>query len=70
LVKFSHATVPLGSVAPVPWVHISSKRELFASFDTVTSRDSTGISEERRKFRILRDPEIMVTPVEVVSFIV
>jgi hypothetical protein len=61
LVKFSHATVPISSVAPVPWIHISSTRELFASFDTLTIKNSNGTNEERKKFRVLRDPEVMVT---------
>ena len=60
LLKFSYATVPMDSVAPVPWVHISSKNNLFAIFEAARTRRIDGTVEERQKFKILRDPEVMV----------
>ena len=60
LLKFSYATVPMDSVAPVPWTHISSKRNLFAVFETVRTRGLDGSVEERKKFKVLQDPEVMV----------
>ena len=60
LVKFSYATVPMDNVAPVPWTHISSKRDLVAMFETVRTRSHDGTIEERKKFKVLRDPEVMV----------
>ena len=60
LLKFSYATVPMDSVAPVPWTHISSKRDLFAMFETARTRNLDGSVEERKKFKVLRDPEVMV----------
>jgi hypothetical protein len=61
LVKYSFATVSIESVAPVPWVHVSSKNNLFAIFETAKTRRLDGTIEERPKFKVLRDPEIMVT---------
>ena len=60
LLKFSYATVPMDSVAPVPWTHISSKQNLFALFETIRTRSLDGTIEERKKFKVLRDPEVMV----------
>ena len=50
----------MDSVAPVPWTHISSKQNLFAVFETVRTRSLDGSVEERKKFKVLRDPEVMV----------
>lgn len=60
LLKFSYATVPMDSVAPVPWTHLASKNNLFAMFETARTRGLDGQVEERKKFKVLRDPEVMV----------
>jgi hypothetical protein len=50
----------LNSGLPVPWTHISSKNNLFAIFETSRARRIDGGVEERQKFKVLRDPEVMV----------
>lgn len=60
LLKFSYATVPMDSAAPVPWTHLSSKDRLVVHLTTVRSRCLDGTVEERAKFRVLQDPEVLV----------
>jgi hypothetical protein len=58
--KFSYATVSNESIAPIPWLHISTKNELFAVFETNCTQLGDGRVEQRQKFKVLRDPEVMV----------
>ena len=60
LLKYSTATVPIDSVAPVPWKHLSNKSKLFAQFITSRSRSLDGSIEERSAFKVLQDPDILV----------
>lgn len=60
LLKFSYATVSNESIAPIPWIHLSSKNALFAIFETSPTQYGDGRTEERPKFRILQDPETLV----------
>ena len=60
LLKYSTATVPIDSVAPVPWKHLSNKNTLFAHFVTSRSRNLDGSIDERSAFRVLQDPDILV----------
>jgi len=60
LLKFSYATVPNDSVAPIPWIHLSSKNSLYCVFDTISSQTENGVMEERQKFKVLQDREVMV----------
>jgi hypothetical protein len=58
--KYSYATVSNESIAPIPWIHLSSKTTLFGIFETVPVQLEDGSSEDRQKFKILNDPEVMV----------
>lgn len=60
LYKFSYATVSAESVAPIPWIHISGKSRLFAIFETNPVQLDDGRFEDRQKFKVLQDPEVMV----------
>lgn len=60
LLKFSYATVFNESIAPIPWIHLSSKNSLFAVFETSPVQLDNGRVEERQRFKVLRDPEVMV----------
>lgn len=60
LVKFSYATVSNDSVVPIPWIHLSSKNALFAIFETCSVQLGDGRTEERQRFKVLKDPEVMV----------
>ncbi|KIX98410.1 uncharacterized protein Z520_05711 [Fonsecaea multimorphosa CBS 102226] len=59
LLKFSYATVSNESIAPIPWIHLSSKDALFAIFETSPVQLEHGRIEERQKFKVLQDPEVM-----------
>ncbi|KIV83461.1 hypothetical protein PV11_05483 [Exophiala sideris] len=59
LSKFSYATVSNESIAPIPWLHISGKNRLFAVFETSPTQMEGGRVEDRQKFKVLQDPEIM-----------
>ncbi|KIW99174.1 uncharacterized protein Z519_00837 [Cladophialophora bantiana CBS 173.52] len=59
LLKFSYATVSNESIAPIPWIHLSSKDALFAIFETSPIQLEDGRAEERQKFKVLQDPEVM-----------
>ncbi|KAK4948679.1 hypothetical protein LTR10_012683 [Elasticomyces elasticus] len=59
LSKFSYATVSNESIAPIPWLHISGKNRLFALFETSPTQMEGGRVEDRQKFKVLQDPEIM-----------
>ncbi|KAL2428537.1 hypothetical protein ABEF91_008803 [Exophiala dermatitidis] len=59
LLKFSYATVSNESIAPIPWIHLSSKNSLFAVFETSPVQLENGYVGERQKFKVLRDPEVM-----------
>lgn len=60
LAKYSYATVPMNSVAPVPWIHIANTSSLIAYFETRRSLGPSGGIEEQSVFKVLKDPEIMV----------
>ena len=60
LLKFSYATVSNESIVPIPWIHLSSRNALFAIFETSPTQLEDGRTEERQKFKVLRDPEVMV----------
>lgn len=60
LLKFSYATVSDDNIVPIPWIHLSSKNALFAIFETSAVRLEDGRSEGRKKFKVLKDPEVMV----------
>ena len=60
LLKFSYATVSNDNVVPIPWIHLSSKNALFALFETSLVQLEDGCTAERRKFKVLKDPEVMV----------
>jgi hypothetical protein len=60
LAKFSVATVPVSSSAPVSWSHFSSNVRLFACFETKRSFNSQGSIEEKSVFKVLKDPEVVV----------
>ena len=60
LLKFSYATVSNDNVVPIPWIHLSSKNALFAIFETSSVQLEDGRTAERQKFKVLKDPEIMV----------
>ncbi len=60
LLKFSYATVSNDNIVPIPWIHLSSKNALFAIFETSPAQLEDGRVEERQKFKVLKDPEIMV----------
>ncbi|EXJ76380.1 uncharacterized protein A1O5_00888 [Cladophialophora psammophila CBS 110553] len=59
LLKFSYATVSNESIAPIPWIHLSSKDALFAIFESSPVQLEDGRTEERQKFKVLQDPEVM-----------
>ncbi|KAJ9613936.1 hypothetical protein H2200_002072 [Cladophialophora chaetospira] len=59
LLKFSYATVSNDNIVPIPWIHLSSKNALFAIFETSPVQLDDGRTEERQKFKVLKDPEIM-----------
>jgi hypothetical protein len=60
LSKFSYATVPGDSNAPIPWTHLSSKGSLFAVFERGRSRDLQGQFHDKSRFRVTNNAEIMV----------
>ncbi len=60
LSKFSYATVSEDTVAPIPWIHLSSKGNLDARFENVALPDQFGQIQEQRKFRVINGNEIMV----------
>ena len=60
LSKFSYATVSEDTVAPIPWIHLSSKGSLYARFENVAIPDQFGQVKEQRKFRVINGTEIMV----------
>lgn len=45
---------------PIPWTHISDKGHLFAVFETVAKQKYDGEFEEKRQFKVLAEPEVMV----------
>ncbi|ETI19351.1 hypothetical protein G647_09183 [Cladophialophora carrionii CBS 160.54] len=59
LVKFSYATVSNDNIVPIPWIHLSSKNALFAVFETSPVHLEDGRTEDRQKFKVLKDPEVM-----------
>ncbi|RMZ90094.1 hypothetical protein DV736_g2655, partial [Chaetothyriales sp. CBS 134916] len=59
LAKYSYATLPMNSVAPVPWIHISNTVSLVALFETRRSLSVQGDVQEKSIFKVLKDPEIM-----------
>ncbi|OAP62051.1 hypothetical protein AYL99_04254 [Fonsecaea erecta] len=59
LAKFSYATVSGEGVAPIPWLHIGNKKALFAIFETSPVQLEDGRIEQRQKFKVLQDPEVM-----------
>ena len=61
LAKYSYATVPMNSVAPVPWIHIANTSSLLAYFETRRTSTPNGAIEERSVFKVLKDPEVMVS---------
>lgn len=61
LLKYSYATVPLNSAGPVPWIHMSNDTSLVAYFETRRAQGSDGQIEERSIFKVLKDPEILVS---------
>ncbi|RMZ77221.1 hypothetical protein DV738_g4458, partial [Chaetothyriales sp. CBS 135597] len=59
LAKYSYATLPMNSVGPVPWIHISNTVSLVALFETRRSLGGQGDVQEKSIFKVLKDPEIM-----------
>ncbi|EXJ53907.1 hypothetical protein A1O7_09243 [Cladophialophora yegresii CBS 114405] len=59
LLKFSYATVSNDNIVPIPWIHLSSKNALFAIFETSPVQLEDGRTEDRQKFKVLKDPEVM-----------
>ncbi|RMD39992.1 hypothetical protein DV735_g5134, partial [Chaetothyriales sp. CBS 134920] len=59
LAKYSYATLPMNSVGPVPWIHISNTASLVALFETRRSLGGQGDVQEKSIFKVLKDPEIM-----------
>ncbi|KAK5050623.1 hypothetical protein LTR84_003905 [Exophiala bonariae] len=57
--KFSYATVSSEHIAPIPWIHLSSKSGLFAIFEASPTQLENGQLENRQKLKVLRDPEVM-----------
>jgi hypothetical protein len=51
----------MGSVAPIPWVHLSNMSNLIAYFETRRPSNADGTIEEKQWFSVLRDPERMVS---------
>ena len=60
LSKFSYATVSEDTVAPIPWIHLSSKGNLFARFENVSLPDPFHRHQEQRKFRVINGKETLV----------
>ena len=60
LSKFSHATVPEDSNAPIPWVHLSSRGNLFAVFEKCRSWNHQGQLHDQSNFRVTNGAEVMV----------
>lgn len=60
LLKLSYATASTDTICPIPWVHLSSKHDLFAILETVRILDFQGHLVETRVFKVLRDPEVVV----------
>lgn len=58
--KFSYATVSSEHIAPIPWIHLSSKNGLFAIFETSPTQLENAQLEDRPKLKVLKDPEVMV----------
>jgi hypothetical protein len=61
LAKVSFATCPIDTdiSAPIPWTHLTGDN-LFAAFEDVTSTNLDGSSEDSKRLKVLRDPEVMV----------
>jgi hypothetical protein len=60
LQKFSSAVILRDSNGPLPWTHLASRGELFAIFDTVRNVRSDGTIQDAKRFKILRDPDVLV----------
>ena len=60
LSKFSYATVPEDSNAPIPWTHLSSKGSLFAVFEKSHSGDLQGHLHDKSRFRVTNNTKVMV----------
>ena len=60
LSKFSYATVSNDSIVPIPWIHLSSKTGLFAIFESNATHLEDGQITNRKRLKIIRDPEVMV----------
>ena len=60
LSKFSYATVSEDSNAPIPWLHLSSKGNLFAVFQNGRTLDRLGHHQDQSRFRVVNGTEIMV----------
>ena len=60
LVKYSYATVSSDNVAPIPWIHLSSKQNLVAVFDTLRLQSSQGQITEQSVLKVMKGPETMV----------
>ena len=60
LSKFSYATMPEDSNAPISWTHISNKGSLSAVFEKGRSCDHSGQLHDQSRFRIVNGTEIMV----------
>jgi hypothetical protein len=60
LSKFSYSTVPEDSNSPIPWIHLSSKGNLFAVFEKCRSWDQQGQLHDQSRFRVRNGAEIMV----------
>ncbi|KIX03728.1 uncharacterized protein Z518_07281 [Rhinocladiella mackenziei CBS 650.93] len=59
LSKFSYAALPNETIGPIPWIHLSSKHCLFAIFENSPTQLGDGRVEERQRFKVLQDPEVM-----------
>ncbi|KPI39986.1 uncharacterized protein AB675_11442 [Cyphellophora attinorum] len=59
LQKFSSAVILRDSNGPLPWTHLASRGELFAIFDTVRHVRSDGTIQDAKRFKILRDPDVL-----------
>ena len=60
LSKFSYATVAEDTIAPIPWIHLSTRGDLFAVFETIRVHHSSETIQEQSRFKVLKDPEMMV----------
>ena len=60
LAKYSYATVSTEHIAPIPWIHLSSRDNLVAVFDILRFQSSQGDITESTILKVMKEAEVMV----------